>query len=429
MEFFQQSLINQALNSGIHYMKIGIITYANVPNFGANLQAFSTVRFLINKGHDPIIIKWEPDDYLLSVNETNKSLQKESHKRFCEEFLPQTESCKNDADICRVITQHKIEAIIIGSDAVLQDFTLLSKIEFPTKRIFNYKHITSEKLFPNAFWGSFYLSLEIRIPMVIMSASSQNAAYQFIHGKKRSDMYRALTHFSYISVRDTWTHTMIRYLSKNKIKSDITPDPVFAFNYNAPEFILSKAEILKKFNLDDKYILVSFRNPKLLPVAWIDEFKKNAEEKGFSCVALPMPSGVNFAHHFEQVIQMPLSPLDWYALIKYSEGYVGQNMHPVVVALHNSVPFYSFDTYGLTKYFKLKCNEKSSKIYHILDEFSLLSNRCTANIRYFKPPTPEFVLNSILNFDRGLCNVNSDRYLNKYLEMMTKILSVFSLSR
>lgn len=38
-------------------------------------------------------------------------------------------------------------------------------------------------------------------------------------------------------------------------------------------------------------------------------------------------------------ISIPLNPIDWYALIKYSKGYIGERMHPIVVSLHNSVPF------------------------------------------------------------------------------------------
>lgn len=41
-------------------MKIGILTYAYVPNFGANLQALSTYHYLKNNGHTPILILWEP---------------------------------------------------------------------------------------------------------------------------------------------------------------------------------------------------------------------------------------------------------------------------------------------------------------------------------------------------------------------------------
>ena len=44
-------------------MKIGILTFANVPNFGAKLQALSTISYLQNHGYNPILIKWEPEDF------------------------------------------------------------------------------------------------------------------------------------------------------------------------------------------------------------------------------------------------------------------------------------------------------------------------------------------------------------------------------
>lgn len=39
---------------------------------------------------------------------------------------------------------------------------------------------------------------------------------------------------------------------------DITPDPVFSFNQNCYLHIPSKQEIIDKFGLKDKYVLLSF---------------------------------------------------------------------------------------------------------------------------------------------------------------------------
>ena len=36
-------------------MKIGVLTFLHVANFGANLQATSTYYYLINQGHTPIL--------------------------------------------------------------------------------------------------------------------------------------------------------------------------------------------------------------------------------------------------------------------------------------------------------------------------------------------------------------------------------------
>lgn len=43
-------------------MKIGILTYHCVPNFGAQLQALSTVCYLKRAGYEPILLNWYPKD-------------------------------------------------------------------------------------------------------------------------------------------------------------------------------------------------------------------------------------------------------------------------------------------------------------------------------------------------------------------------------
>ncbi len=223
----------------------------DVPNFGANLQAFSTICYLRNAGHDPIVIKWEPDDFKKEYLNNKMKDQYKAHAEFSIKYLPQTEPCKNEGEICEAILKHNIEAMIIGSDAVLQDFPFFSRFHFPSRTIFRYDKITSERLFPNCFWGSFYVNLSRKIPMALMSASSQGTEYRLIVGKKRSKMGIALKQFKYISVRDEWTKQMVSYLTKDTIIPDVTPDPVFGFNHNSSNYILSKTEILKKFNLPE----------------------------------------------------------------------------------------------------------------------------------------------------------------------------------
>lgn len=41
-------------------MKIGILTFHAVPNFGAALQAFALQSFLQSEGHEPFIIDYRP---------------------------------------------------------------------------------------------------------------------------------------------------------------------------------------------------------------------------------------------------------------------------------------------------------------------------------------------------------------------------------
>ena len=43
-------------------MRIGLLTYHWVANYGANLQALSTYCYLDNNVYNPIIINWVPND-------------------------------------------------------------------------------------------------------------------------------------------------------------------------------------------------------------------------------------------------------------------------------------------------------------------------------------------------------------------------------
>ncbi len=406
-------------------MKIGILTFANVPNFGANLQALSTVEYLKAHGHDPVLIKWEPEDFSARFTGMERQPQPAAHFRFVREHLPWTSLCRDDREICEVIERDGIEAVIIGSDAVLQCPSLWSRIDFPTKKVFRINKVTSERLYPNAFWGTFQSGLKRHIPMAIMSASSQNSPYKSHSRRTLKAMGRSLGGFDYISVRDRWTRDLVRYVSAGTIDPVITPDPVFAFNYNCEGFIPSRRSILEHFGLPERYALVSMKCVMLDRPEWMDGLKAKAAEAGLTCVALPMPTGVDFKHTFDYEIPTPLSPLDWYALIKYASAYIGENMHPVVVALHNAVPTYCFDTYGSLRFARMVVDEKSSKIHDIMDVFGVLDHRINALTRFWRCPSPSEVIDSILSFDREVCQRKARDYYAAYEAMMEEILKVF----
>jgi hypothetical protein len=139
------------------------------------------------------------------------------------------------------------------------------------------------------------------------------------------------------------------------------------------------------------------------------------------CVKLPYADCKAFGI-FAYDVGDCISPLDWYALIKYSCGYIGNNMHPIVVALHNGVPFFSFDNYGTVKFKGLLTNEKSSKIFHILTAAGLPENRVFEKSKDYIMPKPDAVLNRILNFDLAKEISFAESYYHKYSEMMNKVI-------
>lgn len=403
-------------------MRIGILTFAYVPNFGANLQAFVTYNYLQANGYDPILLIWEPNDFASIHNEARLKGQTRTHYEFIETMFQCTYICRTEVEVARAVVDFKIESIIVGSDAVLQHHPLPSRVVFPTKRLFFVKPVTEERMFPNPFWGNFTKFLDFSVPMVMLSASSQNSAFQFVSRKERILMGEALMRFRIITVRDDWTQKMIRYLTKDKLVPRISPDPVFGFNDYCSSFVPKREELLKKYNLPNRYVLISFRTKNLISKEWIKSVENHFRMNGKTCVGLPMPGGFSFDLGLKQNINCPITPLEWYGLIKYSEGYIGENMHPIIVSLHNAVPFFSFDTYGNLSFGKLLCNSKSSKIYHILEDFNLLQYRVTANVRFYSPPKPQELLSKFISFNRERVRIESVRKQKEFSSLMRDLI-------
>ncbi len=406
-------------------MKIGVLTYHSACNFGANLQLLSTIGYLRNNGHTPIVLNYEADDFIAFYQRITPSDIYQAYKSFRTHYMPLSLHCSTSKELAKVIQEENIEAVIIGSDAVAQHHPLLERIIFPTRHIFHITKMTQDRYFPNPFWGTFLDDMDSSLPVAILSASSQDSNYHLFSPSLRKQMFQRLQKFTYISARDEWTQEMYLSISKHKLHAPVTPDPVFAFNYNCADIIPSKNEILAKYHLPEKYFLLSFRNSQTVSTQWISQFQSLSHEHGIDCIALPFPQGMQFQHTLSYEIPSPLLPLDWYALIKYSQGYIGHNMHPIVVSLHNANPFFSFDNYGIKKLNGFYTNDYSSKIKHILHLADLDSYRVTCISRNFTPPTPTFVLNKILNFPAAQTRTFATNYYRQYQNMMQDILKSF----
>jgi hypothetical protein len=249
--------------------------------------------------------------------------------------------------------------------------------------------------------------------------------FNSVNKQEYDELKRLLSQFKYITVRDEWTKQMVQYFLGN-IDIPVTPDPVFSFNQNTYLPVPSKQEVLHKYNLPDKYVLVSFRL-KNISNDYIEKMAGIIESNGYTPVGFPMPEGMN-KYKIKQNIYNPLSPLDWYYLIKYADGYIGERMHPILVALHNGVPFFCFDEYGTQKtiipLIYRKYIPRSSKIYHILSEANLLKNMVSYN-RMCRKIDPEIVVNKLFNFNREQMQQFANFYQDYYERSMVKLLEYF----
>lgn len=388
--------------------KVGLLTYHSVSNFGANLQALSTVSYLRNRGYYVVVINWMPDDLEEYYVKSVPDMQREEHVAFVNEYLPVTRLCRTSQDVEEVISEEKLLTILIGSDAVFSYKPILRRLHLSRKTIISYSSVTSDHAYPNPFWGDFKKNDELKL--VSLSASAQFLDIDRCLFFERKHLVSSLEKFNYISVRDTWTKQIVEKLTGRQ--AYLTPDPVWAFNQNCPLDIQDFERLRSKYQLAHKYAILSFCK-LLYPDSWYKDLYSELHDQGFQVVNLAMPEGcINIES--DVVIDIPLNPLDWYAIIQNSSAYIGQRMHPMIVAFHNSVPFYIFDHY----LFK-KDKPTSSKIYDILERSDHLSQYSQVNSTSMV--TPDDVVESILNFDKLKARQYADKYLTAYNDMMEDI--------
>lgn len=404
-------------------MKIGLIAYHAASNFGASLQLLSTYSYFKNKGDEPVIINWVVEDLEEFYNVRTPKYQKDCLLEFRKNNWKETSLCRTSKEVADVIEKEEFDAVVIGSDAVAQNFYPFYII--PKYKIGLINTPTSDRCFPNVFWGDFIPYLKKRIPVVVMSASSQDSPYKTYSTEVCEQMYQCIKRYSYCSVRDSWTQEMFKHITCGEVVPQVTPDPVFAFNINANNIIPSREEILKKFGLPEKYFVISFLRKPAVSQSWLTKFEQLANAQGIECVMLPF-SYKNSLGKTKLCIDLPLSPIDWYSIIKYSSGYIGHNMHPIVVSLTNDVPFFSFDNYGRARIKSLITNESSSKIKHILSLAGLLEYRVSCLNRIFISPKPEYVLDKVLSFDVEKSRQFRKEYYEKYSAMMNDIVSAIN---
>lgn len=309
-------------------MKVGIITHHWLGNFGANLQALSTVRVLRSLGHDPIILNYRipviAEKYAAQVSPEQLAI----HEQFCRDFLPESEVCIDQKSVAEVASRLNLDAVVSGSDAVLRLV----------------KGSDREDLsFPNSFWLTWANEQGIRTGF--LAASSMGSAYYQLDKEVRRGVRKAVSAVDVCSVRDRWTAFMLMLCGVSPFKVKHCPDPVSALSG-----VLQDSDLPEIDSGAEPYILLS-RYSHMLSDEWIAGFVKAANAQGYKVYGLPQPDE-EMTGPFDRILKLPMSPLEWYQWIAKSSGYVGVRFHPIMIAQTQQVPFVALDEYDAA--FKLK---------------------------------------------------------------------------
>lgn len=410
-------------------MKIGVLTFLHVANFGANLQATSTYYYLKNQGHTPIFINYTSYQVEITnkISQLKKKLQNRSisiqtleHEKFIKEQIKnQTRNVHTCSQVFEVIKEERIEAVIIGSDAVAQHWPLFSTLKLGKHRPFWIEPLQQERRFPNPFWG---VGFSDKIPTAMMSVSSQNSKYPIFTKSVLKRIAKQIDTMTYVSVRDAWTKDMMLAAQPSRF-IEVTPDPVFALNYNLGDLIPSENDIRRKFELPEKYVLIGLRS-QVYTYEELDKMNELLMSEGKECVAFNIDGVYAYKHPFKYEIKLPLNPLDWFGLIKYASAYIGSNMHPIVSSLTNGVPCFSIDNWGIVDFWGKKKTSKSSKVYDVLSQYGLTDYWCSIENGKCST-TVEKIIEKLHNFPTDKVKQISIKRVNVYKNMMERIISSF----
>lgn len=319
-------------------MKIGILTYHSVGNFGANLQAYATYHVLNKMGHNAKIIDYYPSEMEQVERKNCSNIQFNEHRAFIKKMTVLTNRCQNDEDLAETCIKEKFDHILIGADAV---FLLDKKVK-------DFKN-------PNPFWANWIFTRKelSNTKVSSLSASSMGTNFNNFSKQEQEDLNQNLKGFNTLTVRDEWTKKEFQKLSQREII--VTPDPV------------SYLKSTKKRNDKNKYILFSAINNEFINEIWINNFIDKAHSEGLEVGLLPTTEGV-LKGNFDFTIDFPIDPLEWLEWIANSQGYVGMRFHPVVIAIFNEIPFVALDHYVRYKY-RYIANKRTSKTYDLCKKY------------------------------------------------------------
>lgn len=398
-------------------MKLGLLTFHSVCNFGANLQALSTVSWLRAQGHEVKIIDWSPHRDLALYRGVPDS-QKKVHDDFCRRHYDLTPPCRDDRDVARTIEEHGLEGVVIGSDALFQ-YVPWRTAWIPNRhgRIRGF-HLMPDQRWPNPFLGTFLDQMKCPVPVAYLAISAQNADYRRMSRIECRRFRRHYERFAMITVRDTWTQGLFERIFRGDTPPPVVPDPVFGLNQNYMQ--AHPQEVRQRFSLPDNYVLVTFHQGSAYATRWLNEFQVECEHHGYTCLSLPLPQNTHVRFSDSNAnLRLPMSPEEWFSLLAGAQGYVGINMHPIVTCLHNAVPFFSFDYYGLFSGRKKRGGLVTSKVFDLLNRAGLLDYYHSV----WKPqwPSPANVFQRLMSFDRSHCRALAGLRHREYKTAMCRL--------
>ncbi len=304
-------------------MKIGILTFHSVANFGANIQSSSTYFKLKLLGHDVCVLNYKDTVTEKKHKKMAGEEQYELHQDYFKTYINQSPVLRNKDDITEYVKQWEPDLIICGGDAVL----------------LHESNAAPDRQCGNPFWLTWMKDLPVPPAACYLSASSRGSDFSKIPEDLRNEVAAIFGQIKYFSTRDNWTTHQVQWVTKGMQVPFHCPDPAFAYKFDGSipsEY--SAAAVSRR----QSYILLQ-ANPRNLSKKWVEEFRQLAHQQGLEVYSFPTTFG-NTQFDLDETISLPLHPLEWYSWIQNAAGCITRLFHGQICSMSAGVPFINIDT-------------------------------------------------------------------------------------
>lgn len=356
--------------------KVGILTYHNNSNRGANLQAYSLWKSLENNlsnRHVEII------DYRTISKEITRILAKNPSEilrkiidfNSCINFFKKHSRLSSD----KIITNNHKKSIEFLKE---QDYDM---IVVGSDEIWNLKRGIFSRPFPNAY----FLDPSLKTLKVSYAASANRMNFQSLTNSEIKTLQKHFSYFDKISVRETHTEKILKKLRFGDIVR--VPDPTILVDI--PKVGIEELLQSRGINID-KPILCIERVKKGLA----NKIAKKYREKGYQIVT---PTLYNTSNADKALYG--LTPFEYFSLYQYFDMVVTWSYHSTIFCIKNNIPFVTMDSIPL---------EIGDKAYCLLKDLSLTD-------RYIYEPkcNPKKILQKITESEKSINKSDVDKKLKE----------------
>lgn len=314
-------------------LRVGILTFHAVSNYGAVLQAYALTRYLQNQGHDVELIDYQPDYLMRRYQITAKSLlhpiswfkwlKAVKFRGFSKKHL-KVSSQRFASEVELVAAADRYDVVITGSDQVWNP------------------EIAKPPMVDPAFFLDFVAEGKPRISYAA-SFGVGSIAKEF-----HTEVRKLLGRMDAIAIREQSGKDIVCGLIGEEVQVEVVPDPTLLLE--------SYDELAVKPNLDNYVFVYRVQTSGL-----VERVARAASESS----GARMVKGFNTIRFWKENAKVVLpDPMGWLGYIKYADVVVTNSFHGTIFSILFQKKFFTVSLTG-------KAAKRNARLLFLLQKLGL----------------------------------------------------------